>query len=126
MKKIEDFRRKIAAIKEEREKVKTSLAPTNKIISSLKEKITQVKKKESVFDQSKKLKEYDLINISTRIEKVLDQIRDLKIKKREAKETFYGAMCDYEIQQAFIKDIEWISQTKQVVVERAERAEKFN
>jgi hypothetical protein len=40
MKKIEDFRRKIAAIKEEREKVKTSLAPTNKIISSLKEKIT--------------------------------------------------------------------------------------
>ena len=50
----------------------------------------------------------------------------MKIKKREAKETFYGAMCDYEIQQAFIKDIEWISQTKQVVVERNERAEKFN
>jgi len=44
------LRHQIAAIKEEREKVKLSMTPTNKIINSLKEKITQVKKKESVFD----------------------------------------------------------------------------
>ena len=34
-------------------------------------------------------------------------------------------MCDYEIEQAFIKDIEWISKTKLMVQERAERAEKY-
>ena len=40
MKKIESLRRQIAAVKEEREKVKLSMTPTNKIINSLKEKIT--------------------------------------------------------------------------------------
>jgi len=106
--------------------VKTSMTPTNKIINSLKEKIGKVKKNESVFDVAKKLKEYDLVNISTKIEKLLEKIRDFKKQKIEAKETFYGAMCEYEIQQAFIKDIEWLSSTKQMVVEKAERSEKYN
>ena len=102
------------------------MTPTNKIINSLKEKIGKVKKNESVFDVAKKLKEYDLVNISTKIEKLLEKIRDFKKQKIEAKETFYGAMCEYEIQQAFIKDIEWLSSTKQMVVEKAERSEKYN
>ena len=106
--------------------MKTSMTPTNKIINSLKEKIGKVKKNESVFDVAKKLKEYDLVNISTKIEKLLEKIRDFKKQKIEAKETFYGAMCEYEIQQAFIKDIEWLSSTKQMVVEKAERSEKYN
>lgn len=49
----------------------------------------------------------------------------MKQKKYQLKEEFYGKMCDYEIQQTFIKDIEWISKTKQQVVEREERAEKY-
>jgi len=77
--------------------VKSSMTPTNKIINSLKEKIGKVKKNESVFDVAKKLKQYDLVNISTKIEKLLEKIRDFKKQKVEAKETFYGAMCDYEI-----------------------------
>ena len=34
-------------------------------------------------------------------------------------------MCDYEIQQALIKDIEWIEKTKEMVLERTERNEKY-
>ena len=49
----------------------------------------------------------------------------MKQKKYELKEAFYGSMCDYEIQQALIQDIDWISKTKQMVVERAGRAEKY-
>ena len=37
------------------------------------------------------------------------------------KQDFYGRMCDYEIQQLYIKDVEWIKKTKQMVVEREER-----
>ena len=119
------MRSQIAELKEEREAVKKELAPTNKIINSLKEKIGKVKDKESVFDKEKQLKQYDITNISTKIEKVLERTRALKQKKYDLKEAFYGNMCDYEIQQAFIKDIEWISKTKQMVVERAGRAEKY-
>ena len=63
--------------------------------------------------------------MSTKIEKCLEKSRELKKKKYELKEAFYGSMCDYEIEQAYIKDIEWISNTKQMVMERAERAEKY-
>ena len=97
-KKIEAIRAQIAAVKEQREEAKKALTPTNKIISSLKEKIGSVKKNETVFDERKKLKEYDLINVNKKIEDLLEKIGDLKGKKRQAKETFYGEMCDYEIQ----------------------------
>ena len=49
------------------------MAPTKKIINSLKDKITAVKKEESVFDNAKQLKQYDLTNISSSIEKCLEQ-----------------------------------------------------
>ena len=97
------------------------MAPTNKIINALKDKIAKVKSKESVFDKDKQLKQYDLTNIKVKIDKVFEQIRDLKNKKYRCKEDFYGRMCDYEIEQALIKDIEWISQTKAMVLERSER-----
>lgn len=51
----------------------------------------------------------------------MEKKRELQNKKRECKEAFYGRMCDYEIQQALIKDIEWITQTKQMVSEKADR-----
>lgn len=35
-------------------------------------------------------------------------------------------MCDYQIEQAFIKDIRWIKKTKEVVIEREERKEMIN
>ena len=91
------------------------MAPTNKIINSLKERINKVKSEETVFDKDKQLKQYDLTNIRVQIDKIMEKTRDLRNKKRQIKEDFYGRMCDYEIQQAFIKDIEWISQTKQMV-----------
>ena len=42
------------------------------------------------------------------------------------KEDFYGKKCDYEIQIAFIKDIEWIRKIKEGVMEREERREIQN
>ena len=56
----------------------------------------------------------------------MEKKRDLISKKRQIKEDFYGRMCDYEIQQCFIKDIEWITQTKQMVVEKSERQAKYD
>ena len=38
---------------------------------------------------------------------------ELKEEKYLLKERFYGAMIDYEVQQNFIRDIEWLSKTKQ-------------
>ena len=66
-----------------------------------------------------------MTNVSTRIEKCLEKTREFNKKKYDLKEAFYGSMCDYEIEQALIKDIEWIKKTKQMVIERAERAEKY-
>lgn len=39
------------------------MAPTNKIINSLKERIDKVKASDSEFDKDKQLKQYDLTNI---------------------------------------------------------------
>lgn len=74
------------------------MAPNNKIISKLKERIDQVKSEESVFDKDKQLKQYDLTNIKVQIDKSMEKTRDLRNKKREIKEEFYGRMCDYEIE----------------------------
>ena len=97
------------------------MAPTNKIISSLKDRITKVKANDSEFDKDKQMKQYDLTNIKVQIDKIMEKKRSLIEKKRQLKEDFYGHMCDYEIEQAYIKDIEWITQTKQMVAEKHER-----
>jgi len=73
------------------------MAPTNKIINSLRDKITKVKSKETVFDKDKQLKQYDLTNIKVKIEGNLEKQKSLRDKKRLCKEEFYGRMCDYEI-----------------------------
>lgn len=63
-----------------------------------------------------------MTNVGTKIEKNFEEQRAIKTKKNELRETFYGLMCDYEVQQALIKDIEWISKTKDMAAERNERA----
>ena len=123
--KIRGVNNTINELKAEREQINKDMAPTKKIINSLRDKITAVKKEESVFDNAKQLKQYDLTNISSSIEKNLEQQRAHKKKKYDLKEEFYGRMCDYEIQQALIKDIEWIEKTKEMVLERTERNEKY-
>ena len=101
------------------------MVPTNKIINSLKETISKVKSKEQNFDKDKQLQQYDLTNKGIEIEKSLEKQRNLKKKKYELKEEFYGKMCDFEIEQAFIKDIEWMAETKERVMERHERNHKY-
>ena len=101
------------------------MAPTNKIINSLKDRISKVKANDSEFDKDKQMKQYDLTNIKVQIDKIMEKKRALIDKKRQIKEEFYGRMCDYEIEQAYIKDIEWISQTKQMVAEKHERQNKY-
>lgn len=51
-----------------------------------------------MFDKDKQLKQYDLTNIKVQIDKSMEKTRDLRNKKREIKEEFYGRMCDYEIE----------------------------
>ena len=50
------------------------------------------------------------------VEKCLERTKELRKKKLELREAFYGSLCDYEIEQTMIKDIEWIQQTKNMVV----------
>ena len=51
--KVEELRARLAELKQQRETVKTSLNPINKIVNSLKEKIGKVKSEESVYDKEK-------------------------------------------------------------------------
>ena len=67
--KIEEERAKLAELKQQREAIKTSLTPVSQIVNALKEKIGQVKGQESVYDKEKQLKQYDLTNVGTKIEK---------------------------------------------------------
>ena len=46
--------------------------------------------------------------MNSRMDNIQEKISELRTEKRNLKENYYGKMCDYEIQQAFIKDIEWI------------------
>ena len=73
------------------------MAPTNKIINALRDKIALVKGKESVYDKDRQSKTYELTNIKVKIDQGFEKIRDLKKKKNDCKEDFYGRMCDYEI-----------------------------
>ena len=97
------------------------MEPTNKIIRALNEQINKVKLEDNVFNDKKQTKQYALTNIKTKISTVLDRQKELRDKRQKAKEIFYGQMCDYEIQQTLIKDIDWITQTKKMVVERSAR-----
>jgi phosphoglycerol transferase MdoB-like AlkP superfamily enzyme len=124
--KIAKIRAKIADLRTKKDEIRNEMAPTNKIINSLKGRIDKVKSEESVFDKDKQLKQYDLTNVRVQIDKVMEKKRDLITKKRQAKEDFYGRMCEYEIQQCLIKDIEWITQTKLMVVEKNERQSKYD
>ena len=101
------------------------MVPTNKIINSLKDTISKVKSKEQNFDKDKQLQQYDLTNKGIEIEKSLEKQRNLKKKKYELKEEFYGKMCDFEIEQALLKDIEWMAETKERVLERHGRNQKY-
>ena len=74
------------------------MAPTNKIINSLKDRISKVKANDSEFDKDKQMKQYDLTNIKVQIDKIMEKKRALIDKKRQIKEEFYGRMCDYEIE----------------------------
>ena len=55
------------------------------------------------------------------MEKIQEEIRTLRGESYDIKQKFYGQMCDHEIQQAFIRDIEWIKKTKDMVMQRHER-----
>ena len=60
-----------------------------------------------------------------KVERNIERTKELRKKKLDLRETFYGALCDYEIEQTLIKDIEWIQRTKEMVVERAQRNERY-
>lgn len=66
------------------------MAPTNKIINSLKERIGKIKSTDTEFDKEKQLKQYDLTNLKVQIDKIMEKKRAMIDKKRQIKEDFYG------------------------------------
>ena len=123
--KIAALKVQIADLRSKKDEIRQSMAPTNKIINSLKDRISKIKNTDTAFDKEKQLKQYDLTNIKVQIDKIMEKKRAMIDKKRQIKEEFYGQMCDYEIEQAYIKDIEWITQTKLMVVEKHDRQSKY-
>jgi hypothetical protein len=53
------------------------------------------------------------------------QIQAVRKEKYDAKEKYYGKLVDYEIEQKFIRDIQWLTQTKAAFMERFERNLKY-
>lgn len=107
-KKIETINKRIAELKKERVEVQADLPSINKIANAIKQKIGKIKDKDNEFGNEKKLYQMDLVNMNSRMDNIQEKISELRTEKRNLKENYYGKMCDYEIQQAFIKDIEWI------------------
>ena len=125
-KKMDAINRKISDLKKERAEIQADLPQINKIAGSIKAKISKVKESDNGFANEKKLYQLDLVNVNSAMETLLENISELRTQKRNLKEDFYGQLCDYEIQQAFIKDIIWITKTKEMVTEREERREMLN
>jgi len=113
-------------LKKERVEIQADLPQINKIANSIKAKIDVVKKSDNVFVTDKRHHQLDLVTAESSIEKLLEQINELRAQKRNLKEEFYGQFCDYEIEQAFIKDIIWMTKTKEMVMERQERKEMLD
>ena len=65
--KIERTRKNYNDLKAERDRIKKSMEPTNKIIRALNEQITKVKQEDNVFNDKKQSKQYALTNIKTKI-----------------------------------------------------------
>jgi hypothetical protein len=38
-----------------------------------------------------------------------DKIKAIRREKKDAKEKYYGKLVEYEIQQSFIRDIQWLT-----------------
>jgi hypothetical protein len=45
----------------------------------------------------------------------------LKADKLAAKEKYYAKMVDFEVEQRLIRDVMWLSKTKEDIMERADR-----
>ena len=122
-KKIEQINDRIKGLKKQRDEVRADLTPIIKISNQIKDKIDKVKQEDSVFGNEKKLFQMDLVNLNSQMDSIQEKISDLRQQRYDLREDFYGKKCDYEIQLAFIKDIEWIKKIKEGVMEREERRE---
>ena len=123
---IDKIKVKINDKKKEKQEIYDNLAPTNKIINALKAEISKVKQNESKFENSRQDIKYQMTNINTELDKIQEKIKITINQRYEIKQDFYGKMCDYEIQQLYIKDVEWIKKTKTMVMEREERRSRID
>ena len=85
-------------LKKERVEIQADLPQINKIANSIKAKIDVVKQSDNVFANDKRHHQLDLVTFESSIESLLEKISELRAQKRNLKETFYGQLCDYEIQ----------------------------
>jgi hypothetical protein len=53
------------------------------------------------------------------------QMKTIMNEKYEAKEAYYGKLIEYEIEQKFMRDIQWLSSTKATIMERKDREAKY-
>ena len=94
---IDKLKASIIERKKEKQAIYDNLAPTNKIITELKAKITKVKQQEGKFEDAKQDIKHEITNLGSEMDRIQDKIRELRKENYDAKEEFYGQMCDYEI-----------------------------
>ena len=73
------------------------------------------------IEDTKQNHELQIQQLQNKQEKIRLSIAELKTKRNESKEAYYGAMIAYEVEQRFIRDIMWLDKTKQGVLQRNER-----
>ena len=49
----------------------------------------------------------------------------MKADKLAAKEKYYAKMVDFEVEQRLIRDVMWLTKTKEAMMERSDRQAKW-
>ncbi len=123
LEKREQLRAQIDQLREEQKQASTGLPEINKMLAGIRKQIDGVKSKEQVFVLDKAEHQSELDRISAQKKYLMGRVAELRASKNEAKEDFYGKLVEYEIQQRLLKDIDWLTKTKEAQRERAVRRE---
>jgi hypothetical protein len=83
------------------------------MLQGIRKQIDGVKEKESVFTVDRASHQQELDRISSQKKYLITKIKEERAAKNEAKEEFYSKMIEYEIEQRLLKDIDWLSKTKE-------------
>lgn len=107
---MDDISHKIDLRRQEKNAAGVDLPELNKVIKNIKAVIDKIKEKEQVFVEDKSSFSNKIILLRKKLDDAYNNIRLTKTDKNILKEEFYSRMIDFEKQQLFLRDIEWIRQ----------------